>query len=173
MEILDDVIIYNGLMWQKEPYFKMRGLFNFKKKNYQQLNWEEALKYAHNLEFAGYDDWRLPTQMELRQLLNIPIYGEIDDYSKGYYNCYNQVWENWFENNKDKRFSNSNNHKFFMKKEFIETMPYFVRLWSSTTYKPKSSRAWLMSYVEGLECHNDKDDSYYHVLCVRELDLFS
>ena len=32
------------------------------------LNWQDALAYAENLEFAGYSDWRLPDTKELQSL---------------------------------------------------------------------------------------------------------
>ena len=33
-------------------------------------NWEEALAYAENLVFAGYDDWRLPNTKELQSIVD-------------------------------------------------------------------------------------------------------
>ena len=33
------------------------------------LNWEQALEWAENLEFAGHDDWRLPTRLELHSMV--------------------------------------------------------------------------------------------------------
>ncbi len=41
-----------GLMWQVTP-------------SSQSFSYEEAVEYAENLEFAGYDDWRLPSTKEL------------------------------------------------------------------------------------------------------------
>jgi len=32
--------------------------------------WEDALSYAENFEFAGYDDWRLPNAKELQSILD-------------------------------------------------------------------------------------------------------
>jgi hypothetical protein len=33
-------------------------------------NWEDALGYAENLSFAGYDDWRLPNAKELQSIVD-------------------------------------------------------------------------------------------------------
>ncbi len=34
------------------------------------MNWEDALAWAENLSFAGYDDWRLPNAKEMQSLLD-------------------------------------------------------------------------------------------------------
>ncbi len=36
----------------------------------QALNWQEALAWAEELSFAGYDDWRLPNAKELQSLVD-------------------------------------------------------------------------------------------------------
>ncbi len=46
-----------GLMWLQDD-------------NGQGLNWEDALAYAENLEFAGHSDWRLPNAKELHSILD-------------------------------------------------------------------------------------------------------
>jgi hypothetical protein len=46
-----------GLMWQKATASERYG-------------WTEAMSYAENLTFAGYNDWRLPTIKELYSLIN-------------------------------------------------------------------------------------------------------
>ncbi len=46
-----------GLMWQKTDSGKT-------------MNWEEALKYAENLKYAGFDDWRLPNAKELQSIVD-------------------------------------------------------------------------------------------------------
>ncbi len=34
------------------------------------MNWEKALEYAENLEYAGYNDWRLPNVKELHSIVD-------------------------------------------------------------------------------------------------------
>jgi hypothetical protein len=46
-----------GLMWQRQS-------FN------DTLNWKKALSNCENLSFAGYSDWRLPTNKELISIVN-------------------------------------------------------------------------------------------------------
>ena len=58
-EINGDVVVTDsttGLMWQKE--------YDSGK------TWQQALSYCKNLEYAGYDDWRLPNRHESEMLLN-------------------------------------------------------------------------------------------------------
>jgi hypothetical protein len=37
---------------------------------YDGLNWEQALKWAEDLEYAGYSDWRLPNAKELQSIVD-------------------------------------------------------------------------------------------------------
>ncbi len=46
-----------GLMWQKDD-------------SGTTMNWEQALSYAGNLKYAGYDDWRLPNAKELQSIVD-------------------------------------------------------------------------------------------------------
>ena len=61
-----------GLMWTKfdsgnEAFASL--VSNYTKSD-GSLNWEEALDFAENLSFAGYDDWRLPNAKELHSILD-------------------------------------------------------------------------------------------------------
>jgi hypothetical protein len=49
--------IASGLMWMQAD-------------SDSAMNWEEALDYAENLEFADYDDWRLPNAKELQSIVD-------------------------------------------------------------------------------------------------------
>jgi hypothetical protein len=46
-----------GLMWMKND-------------SETTMNWEEALNYAENLEYADYTDWRLPDVKELQSIVD-------------------------------------------------------------------------------------------------------
>lgn len=55
-----------GLMWMKydSGYFHGGGGGDGK------LNWQQALAYAKDMEFAGYSDWRLPNAKELQSIVD-------------------------------------------------------------------------------------------------------
>jgi hypothetical protein len=55
-----------GLMWMKVDSGKLKA---GKNKN-GKLNWQEALDWAENLEYAGYSDWRLPNVKELQSIVD-------------------------------------------------------------------------------------------------------
>ena len=55
-----------GLMWMKVDSGKLKAGKNKDGK----LNWQEALLWAENLEYAGYSDWRLPNVKELQSIVD-------------------------------------------------------------------------------------------------------
>ena len=59
MQYDENIFIDNktGLMWQDDESVKTT-----------KMTWEEAISYAKNLKFAGYNDWRLPTRLELHSI---------------------------------------------------------------------------------------------------------
>ncbi len=46
------------------------GLMWMQKDSGRGMNWEDALEYAENLVYAGYDDWRLPNAKELQYIVD-------------------------------------------------------------------------------------------------------
>jgi len=60
--------IKTGLMWVKNPHTDLPEKFK------GEMTWQDAKEACEELDFAGYDDWRLPTVEELRALV---------DYTKG------------------------------------------------------------------------------------------
>ena len=57
----------SGLMWMQAD----AGLA---------LEWDDALEYAENYEYGGYDDWRLPDVKELQSIVDYSgVYPAIDD----------------------------------------------------------------------------------------------
>jgi hypothetical protein len=55
-----------GLMWMKVDSGKLKAGKNKDGK----LNWQEALDWAEDLEYAGYSDWRLPNVKELQSIVD-------------------------------------------------------------------------------------------------------
>lgn len=49
---------------------KATGLMWMQKDNQKAINWEDALSYAENTEFAGHSDWRLPNVKELQSIVD-------------------------------------------------------------------------------------------------------
>jgi hypothetical protein len=50
-----------GLMWMKVDSGKLKA---------GKMNWQRALEWAENLEYAGYSDWRLPNAKELQSIVD-------------------------------------------------------------------------------------------------------
>lgn len=59
-----------GLMWMKYD----SGFYNLGPAGNGAMDWETALKYCESLQYAGYDDWRLPDTKQLHSIV---------DYSRG------------------------------------------------------------------------------------------
>jgi len=55
-----------GLVWMKADSGALRAGRNGDGK----MNWQEALEWADNLEYAGYSDWRLPNAKELQSIVD-------------------------------------------------------------------------------------------------------
>jgi len=55
-----------GLMWLKGD----SATLNAGRKKDGMLNWADAMAYAESLEYAGYDDWRLPNAKELHRIVD-------------------------------------------------------------------------------------------------------
>ena len=133
-----DVMMINGLMWQKETVE-------------EEMNWDDAMEYAKNLRLGGYDDWRLPTVDELKEVISFCGGIIVNDNNK-----------DWTEL-VDKNISNNHYQECYIFKGF-NSLSY----WSSTTYASYTyRRAWIVSFYSGSTSYNGKLRRYNYVRCVR------
>jgi len=137
-----EVVVIDGLWYQNQPFTK-------------EYIREDAKAYCNNLTLGGASDWRLPQKEELNKISNIKMYGVYDD-----------NWEKWFENNKDKRIKNSKGYEHFIRKEFSENMPEYPWFWSVTENNINSSSAWFVNFYDGHDSRSNKSNEHY-ALCVR------
>ncbi len=105
----------------------------------KRMTYAEAVHYCDDLNFAGYDDWRLPTANELLSITD-------DTRVKP---AINKAFENvaYVTNDKDKK-------------------SYFW-YWSQTKYAGDSSRAWVVDFGNGSGGWDDVSSRYF-VRCVRD-----
>jgi len=115
----------SGLVWQIE----------LSKKPYK---WKDAKKYCHNLDFAGYTSWKLPTQKELLSLMTKESY----------------------------KNSKSNVGKTHIKKPLQKSMNMeWQTFWSATESQNNPSNAWNIYFDYGSGEYYDKSNENY-VRCV-------
>ena len=68
----EDVVWYNDLIWQKSTAdIDGDGVIDDVRNSMgpDNLNWQDANDYCEELVFGGFDDWRLPTNDELKGLV--------------------------------------------------------------------------------------------------------
>ena len=70
------------LMWQDEKYTDAEdGAYARNHSVSKSGNWNHAVNYCRRLNYAGYSDWRLPTEDELIHVHRIP--GQVFKYFRG------------------------------------------------------------------------------------------
>ena len=132
----------NGLMWQRCAVGQVwNGLTC--DGDAEKFTWYSAMKLKNH--FAGYDNWRLPTQIELMTLVH----------------CFNGK----FDLKKAKCLSDSpvkkpNIHTLF----FSNTQSLWF--WSSSPYVYSNHYAWYVDFNQGHTNYNDKN-AYMNVRLVR------
>lgn len=150
-ELLDnpEIVVIDGLMYQNQPFT-------------QSYTWEEAKEYAKNLRLGGYDDWRLPTQKELRKLCNITVpifaYYDEEDIAKRV---------KWFDKHKNKRLKNSRGEEYFINKAFLENMHHKILFWILDEYKYGNDFSCVVDFNSAEDRFDDNYSNTNYVLCVR------
>ena len=123
--VKDDIYI---LMWQDgdlPPY---------------EMAYDEAVHYCENLNFAGFDDWRLPTIKELLSITDNSIDSP----------AINKAFKNIAYDTNDRG----------------EKM--YGWYWSSTKGAKKSSKAWAVAFWYGGNSSYPIAPSRFYVRCVRQ-----
>jgi len=133
-KLRENIVMGNGLMWEEGS---------------REMNWHQAMNYANNLRLGGYDDWRLPTIDELKEVVRscggTPMrYGNKD---------YSSIWA---ENRANIPYQNCLEKKGFTN----------FRYWSSTTNANYREDAWDVYLGSGSVGSYYKNNSGY-VRCVR------
>lgn len=132
----------NGLMWQRCAVGQVWNGVTCDG-DAEKFTWYSAMKLTSH--FAGYDNWRLPTQIELMTLVH----------------CFNGK----FDIKKAKCLSDSSvkkpniNPLFFSKTQSL----WF---WSSSPYVYSNHYAWYIDFNQGHTNYNDKN-AYMNVRLVR------
>ena len=123
LEIVKDDIY--RLMWQDQKFMDssatLSTLSAMGDKYNNKMTYAEAVKYCENLNFAGFDDWRLPTVNELLSITD------------------------------DTRFEPAINESFknIAYETNVKGEKIYDQYWSSTRYAYGSSNAWLVSFRFG------------------------
>lgn len=129
-------------MYQNQPFIK----------RYQ---WDEAKEYAKNLRLGGYDDWRLPTIVELSKVRNPKL-----DKWEGL-----ETWKEWMLRHEKLLYKNSMGKICCTRKEFVKNMPEYSFFWSSTEYANNESVS--VEYFNDIRTTHTRKDNQDYVLCVR------
>ena len=120
-----DVVTDNltGLMWTRDAQI-ISGA----------MTWQQALTECNNLDFAGYDDWKLPNRNELKSLIHSSYFDPALPNTAG--------TGQWTEGD-----------------PFINVQSYYY--WSSTTYASTTYYAWLARMKHGNVHYGNKSGLDY------------
>ncbi|CAA6798889.1 MAG: Unknown protein [uncultured Sulfurovum sp.] len=134
-----DVMMINGLMWEKETA----------EEEINWINWYDAMEYAKNLRLGGYDDWRLPTIEELKEVI---------------FSCGGIVIAQHDDNLKVVRAKNNSNKLYqeCHKSKGFSSIYY----WSSSINVNDTSDAWGINFYGG-DTYSFYKNGSVEVRCVR------
>ena len=141
LEVVKDDIY--RLMWQDQQFMgssaTLSPLSAMGDKYNNKMTYAEAVKYCDDLNFAGFDDWRLPTANELLSITDDTKYNP----------AINKAFKNVAYETNDKGEKN------------------YGWYWSSTESAGGSSNAWIVDFKDGDISWSDVYNSRF-VRCVRD-----
>ena len=132
-------IVTNPLVWQ-DPDTNLMWQVEIDERRF---TWDEAFEYAkelNNKNYAGYNDWRVPSIEELETILTK-------------------------ESHKNKH---SYNYKTYIKKPLLNSVNMgYQWFWSATTNASYTDDAWNVSFEHGTSYNDNDKNSPSYVRCVR------
>lgn len=135
------------------------------------MTWAEANTWANNLEFGGFDDWRLiNADSNDTNCSDVIEFGEYDDQYFGTNCTGNELGHLYYVDfevtaNQHINTSTSDNYDLF------ENIQYFLAAyWASNVYEPDTNMAWNFYNVYGHQTYSDKDAQLY-AWAVRDGDI--
>jgi hypothetical protein len=119
-----------------------------------EYSWKEATRYCDELVLDGYDDWWLPSTMQLRSLSNVRMYGE-----------YGADWDEWYLKAEEYK-----NNGFFIKTIFQYNIGSEGDYWSvsdnASISESEEAYVWFVDFEAGYDDWTYASSQHY-VRCVR------
>jgi hypothetical protein len=136
------------------------------------MNWHDAVAWADQLVYGGYDDWRLPTTVD-----GVYEWGITGYTTGGYYITSSEMGYMYYEN-----LGNLGAYERYKGPwppgttwglentgPFINLLPEVY--WSGTEYGDETLNAWVFSFSDGLQCLSEKGHVHYRAWAVRDGDV--
>jgi len=144
----EGITLIGNLMWENISYSQEEENAYKDQKSYGHvMDWHEAMAYAKNLRLGGYDDWRLPTIEELKEVVTL---------------CGGEFARRDDDDRREKADRNIENALY----QEAYKVKGFSSCWSSTTYANSNNVVWIVSFHYGAQSKYLKD-YYFYVRCVR------
>jgi len=136
-EVLQSSVKIDNLLYQNQTFTK-------------QYYWEDAKAYCEDLKVGKHQNWRLPTQDELKKTTHTPLHDWQTE----------TKWKVWFTKHQEQRKDGS-----FIKEEFIENMPKNDWFWID---KHNESTAYAFSFSRGIANSPVPRTYKAYAMCVHE-----
>lgn len=174
--IYDDVL---DITWLQDANYAKTTGYTSNRKGY--MNWSEAITWADQLVYGGFDDWRLPTANLMSPVNPCSAYdgscdvgysNTIGELSYMYYIYLDNIGKFDTSGNKQSGFGMINDS--FIDGDSGETLSFLnlqnFAYWYGEEFAADSSVAWDFHGSTGRQFYNDKSKNYY-AWAVRDGDV--